>query len=260
MLSLRGIVLTDLEACLMAEQMDKSQLMGREVKIFTDKIRNLLCDQHPTSSLLKDSVGAVGGFREVVAAFNTDIFLTIIERVEKVLKRHMIAETLPTKLEIETIELAVDWLDQLALLYREDLPEPKSLVAELLYTFDLVERSQDAVSLAELVAAHIESDANKGADPFQEDPEFDVQEREVSSHRDPFAEDPGFGLEFDLLQRTINFVVETDKLDDDPFNADPSINIEGDIEENEAVDIEAVPAPSTSPYDIFADDPPPVSE
>lgn len=240
----------------MAEQMDKSQLMGREVKIFTDKIRHSLCDQNPTLSLLKDSVNAVDEFRDVVAAFGTDSFLTIIECVAKVLRRHMSAETLPAQLEIETIELAVDWLDQLALLYKEDLPEPKSLVAELLYTFDLVERSQDAVSLAELVAAHIDSEADKVADPFQEDPEFDVQEREVSSHRDPFGEDPGFGLEFDLLQRTINFVVETDKLEDDPFNTDPSIN----IEDNKAASSEPASAPSTSPYDIFADDPSPVSE
>jgi len=240
----------------MAEQMDKSQLMCREVKIFTDKIRNSLCDQNPTVSLLEDSVNAVYAFKKVASAFNVDTFLTIIERVAIILRRNLAAETLPTKLEIETVELAIDWLDQLALLYREDLPEPKSLVAELLYTFDLVERSQGAFSLAELVASHIDSDKNKGPDPFLDDPEFDVQEREVSAHRDPFAEDPGFGLEFDLLQRTVNFVVEIDKIDEDPFSADPSLK----TEKEETTSVEAVPAPATSPYDIFADDPPPVSE
>ncbi len=240
----------------MTEQRDESHLMYQEIKTFTDKIRSLLCDQNPTLSLMSESVAAADEFRKVVAAFDTDRFQTIIERVGKILRRHMIAETLPTKLEIETIELAADWLDQLALLYKEDLPEPKALVAELLYTFDLVERSQDAVSLTELVAANIELNADKGGDPFQEDPGFDVQEREVSSHRDPFVEDPGFGLEFDLLQRTINYVVETEQIGDDPFNADPSIN----IEENKAASIEPVSAPSTSPYDIFADDPSPVSE
>ncbi|MEE4253684.1 MAG: hypothetical protein V2I50_06530 [Desulfuromusa sp.] len=240
----------------MAEQRDESPLMYQEIKIFTDKIRSLLCDQNPTPSLLESSVSAADIFKENVSAINADTFLSIIERVANIPKRHLAAGTLPTKLEIETIELASDWLEQLIVLHKEDLPEPKSLVAELLYTFDLVERSQEAVTLAELVASRFETGKKNGVDPFSDDPEFEVQEREASSHLDPFAEDPGFGLEFDLLQRTINFVVETEQIDDDPFNADPALN----FQENEAANMEVTPAPVTSSYDIFADDPPPVDE
>jgi hypothetical protein len=236
----------------MAEQTGKSQLFHREVKIFIDKIRNSLCQQNPTALLLADSVHAVDVFKQVVSVIETVSFLSIVERIEIVLSRHLAAETTPTKIEIETIELAVDWLAQLAILYQENLPEPKSLVAELLYTFDLVEHSQGAVSLAELVATQFESDENTGVDPFLEDPAFDVQERVVPSHRDPFADDPGFGLEFDLLQRTVNFVVELNKIDDDPFKSDPSMNMGG----NETPSNKAIPAPSASPYDIFAGDPP----
>ena len=108
--------------------------------------------------------------------------------LEIVFEHHLTAQTTPNSIELETVELAIDWLAQLAILYAENLPEPKSLVAELLYTFDLVEFSQDAVTLAELVA-----------DPFLDDPEFDVRARPVPSHRDPFADDPGFGLEFDFM-------------------------------------------------------------
>jgi len=240
----------------MAEQTDKSQLFYREVKTLTEKIRHLLCEQNPTPLLLADSINAVDAFKEVVSTIETDSFLSIIERVSIILRRHLAAETIPTKIEIETIELASDWLDQLAILYKENLPEPKSLVAELLYTFDLVECSQDAVSLVELVAAHTGPEANKRVDPFSEDPEFDVQERAVSSHRDPFADDPGFGLEFDLLQRTVTFVVESNAIDADPFKADPSKN----MKKSDTSSIPAIPTSATAPYDLFADDPPPVGE
>ena len=240
----------------MAEPTDKSQLFSQEVKTLTEKIRHLLCEQNPTPLLLADSMIAVDAFKEVVSTIETDSFLSIIERVSIILRRHLAAETIPAKIEIETIELASDWLDQLAILYEENLPEPKSLVAELLYTFDLVESSHDAESLAELVTAHTGSDVKKRVDPFSEDPEFDVQERVVSSQRDPFADDPGFGLEFDLLQRTVNFLVESNAKDNDSYKADLSIN----LKKNETSSIHAIPTAATAPYDLFADDPPPVGE
>lgn len=240
----------------MTEQRDESQLMYQEIKTFTDKIRSLLCDQNLTPSLLEHFVSAVDRFKENVSATSAATFLSIIERVADIHVRHLAAGTSPTKLEIETIELAIDWLEQLVVLHKEDLPEPKALVVELLYTFDLVERSQEAVTLAELVASRAETGKKKGVDPFLDDPEFDVQECDASLNLDPFAEDPGFGLEFDLLQRTINFVVETEQIGADPFNADPSLNLEKDID----TVMEGAPTPATSSYDVFADDPPPVEE
>ena len=234
----------------MSEQTNNKQLFLREAEIFIEKVRNSLCAQTPTQELLADSVAAVADFKKVTNEEEMDSFRSIANRLEVVFNRHLTAQTTPSRIELETVELAVDWLAQLAILYEENLPEPKSLVAELLYTFDLVESSQDATSLVELVAANSEKGFSSDADPFLEDPEFDIQERPVFSRRDPFADDPGFGLEFDLLQRTVSFVVETKKLDDDPFSGDPSLNSRGD----KNLSVEA--ATTSSPYDVFAGDPP----
>ncbi|WP_321371335.1 hypothetical protein [uncultured Desulfuromusa sp.] len=236
----------------MAEQMDKSQLLQVEVAKLSNKIRNLLCKQDPEPSKLADSLHAIIAFKNAILVIDAESFRSIAERMEIVLSRHSVAGTVPTKLEIETIELAADWLDQLALLHKENLPEPRSLVAELLYTFDLVECSNDAISLAELVSSHAGDDVNKCVDPFFEDPEVSVEDRAGSPLRDPFAEDPGFGLEFDLLQRTVHFVAETNTIDEDPFSADPSIDSEEDAKSNS----EKTSALTESPYDIFAGDPP----
>ncbi|SEA12730.1 hypothetical protein SAMN05660420_01301 [Desulfuromusa kysingii] len=237
----------------MAEMRDPSQLFYSEVKAFSQNIRHLICEQHPTPSLLADLVQALVRFKELAAATEMVSFCLITERLETVIGRHAAAATQPTAIEIETIELAVDWLDQLAFLHQEDFPEPGSLVTELLYTFDLVERSHDAVSLAELVASDTEARANKPTDPFSEDPEVNVRDCAVVAYRDPFAEDPGFGLEFDLLQRTVHYLVETESLGDDPFSADPAIaSCEGDVKTTQLE-----PAVlSKQPYDLFASDPP----
>jgi hypothetical protein len=234
----------------MAEQTDNQQLLFREAEMFIEKIRTSLCRQAPTSFLLADSIQAITVFKQNTIDVEVDSFRSIVDRLEVVFVRHLTAQTIPNKIELETVELAVDWLAQLAILYAENLPEPKSLVAELLYTFDLVECSQDAASLAELVAEHAEKGTHP--DPFLDDPEFDVVERPVSSHRDPFADDPGFGLEFDLLQRTISFVAEARSAGEDPFSEDPSLDSKGDSKLNSR----ATTVPSAPPYDIFAGDPP----
>lgn len=197
-------------------------------------LRDLLRVQNLSYHYLDDPLQVVGSFIQVADSVEVDSFRLIGVRLEKLLLRHANGQTTPSRIELETIELAVDWLEQLSILYEEKLPEPKSLVFELLYTFDLVENSQDAVSLSELVG----QGAASRVDPFLEDPGFDVVERPVPSHQDPFAEDPGFGLEFDLLQRTINFVVET-------RNIDP--------EDDDNIDTTTTSATS---YDLFATDPP----
>ncbi|MDX2480540.1 MAG: hypothetical protein QNK24_09420 [Desulfuromusa sp.] len=236
----------------MAEQTDNQQLFLREAGMLIEKIRTSLRGQAPDSLLLADSIQAVTDFKQNTIDVEVDSFRSIVDRLEVVLGRHLTARTIPSKIELETVGLAVDWLAQLAILYVENLPEPKSLVAELLYTFDLVECSQDAASLAELVAEHAEKDASPHTDPFLDDPDFDVVERLAPSHRDPFAGDPGFGLEFDLLQRTINFVVEARTMGDDPFSEDPSLDSKGEIKQHSRVTTVA----SAPPYDFFAGDPP----
>lgn len=207
----------------MTEQTDSRQLFIGEAEGLIAKIRNSLCGQIITPQLLTDSSDAVSALKNAAIDADVDSFRLIADCLEVVLNRHVAAQTTPNRVELETVELAVDWLDQLLILYREDIPEPKSLVAELLNTFDLVERSQGAVSLVELVNGQAEQGGSPIVDPFSGDPDFAVDAHSAHEHQDPFAEDPGFGLEFDLLQRTINFVVEAGNLDDDPFNDDPPL-------------------------------------
>lgn len=221
----------------MTDQMNKRQTVLRETEECVGKLRDILRAQPLVAQQLTDALQALTSFNRVAADAEVDSFGLIGHRLEEVFLRHSTAQTIPSRIELETVELAVDWLVQLALLYGEDLPEPKSLVAELLYMFDLVERSQGAVSLAELVGQA----ATSRVDPFLDDPGFDVADRPVPSHQDPFADDPGFGLEFDLLQRTINFVVETRNID-----------IEDDNDLN-SITHSTTSSPS---HDIFASDPP----
>lgn len=221
----------------MNEQLSSRQTFLREAEECIGELRDILQVQPLVAYQLTAAQQALNPFNLAAGGAEVDSFELIGRHLEKVFLRHSTAQTIPSRIELETVELAVDWLAQLAILYGEDLPEPKSLVAELLYTFDLVERSQDAVSLAELV----EQGATPRVDPFLDDPGFDVAERPVPAHQDPFADDPGFGLEFDLLQRTINFVVET-----------RNINTEGDNNLSTKTSLTT----SSPAYDLFASDPP----
>ncbi|MCD6187879.1 MAG: hypothetical protein J7K09_06900 [Desulfuromusa sp.] len=225
----------------MAELTIDQQLFIAAVETFVEKIRNSLYVQTPTLARLEDSVQAVADFKKVPAVVEGDSFCSIADQLEVVFVRHLTTQVVPNKIELEIIKLAIDWLAQLAILYAEHLPEPKSLVAELLYTFKLVKFSCDAVSLADLVASHNE---RRSVDPFSEDPEFAVQKQPAPFHSDLFADDPSFGLELDLLQRTISSVVETRFMDDNPSS--PS---EDDNHPESVVS-------SAPQYDLFADDPP----
>ena len=228
----------------MSEQPTDQQLFIGAVKTLVAKIRSSLCGANPTLSQLADSARAVNSFKMVATAPEGDSFRRIADQLEMLFDRHLTAQTIPNKLELELVELAIDWLAELAILHEENLPEPKSLVSELLYTFKLVESSQDAVTLAELVATHA---GRERVDPFSEDPEVSVEQQSVPAHRDPFADDPGFGLEFDLLQRTVNRLAESKLADGDS----PRSDADGSSEDSDS------PATSAAPsYDVFGDDPP----
>ncbi len=207
----------------MTEQTSNRQLFIDTAAGLIDKIRTSLCGQTSTPALLTDSVHSIAALKKAATDAEVDSFSQIADHLETVITRDVAAQIAPNKIELETIELAVDWLDQLLILYRENIPEPKSLVAELINTFDLVERSQDAVSLVELVKEQSVEGRSAVDDPFSGDPSFAVDAHPAPSHQDPFADDPGFGLEFDLLQRTINFVVESGHIDTDPFSDDPPL-------------------------------------
>ncbi len=204
----------------MAEQTSTQQLLTHEAEILIDEIRNSLCDQNPTLPSLVDSIQALAAFKKATNGVEAGSFCSIVDRLEIVFERNLKAQTIPNRIELETVALAVDWLAQLAIFYKENLPEPKALVTELLYAFDLVEFSQDAESVAD----RAENDKAPDVDPFSGDPEFDVTAGQNRLHYDPFDDDPGLGLEFDLLQRTINFVAEKKKIIVDPFGVDPPLS------------------------------------
>ena len=190
-------------------------------------------------------------FMDLAERLEGDSLYLISRRLQDLFDRHLAAETVFNCLELETVELAVDWLDQLIALYKENIPGPKSLVRELLYTFDLVERSQGAETLGELLSGANQRATEDSVDLFADDPELKAKDYAVASARDPFAEDPGFGMEFDLLQRTLNQanIVRVDG--DDPFTEDPDVDAPAALNNPDKV----FSAETKLPFDVFAGDP-----
>ncbi len=207
----------------MVEPMIEKEVFIRESGLFIDKIKRTLRSESLTLVLLEDSLKTFVNFREQVVGAPTNSFILIADRVERIIKLHLESLTVPDKIEVEMLNLAVDWLSQLKILYTETLPVPKSLISELLYSFDLVESSCDATNLVKSKISSGEVTTDLHLDPFEGDPELDVKGRTVEAPVDPFMDDPGFGLAFDLLQRTINFVAEKRAFDADPFEVDPPL-------------------------------------
>lgn len=221
---------------------EERQSFLREVDVCVAALRDVLGESLPNSSQLVAAQNSLKSFNLLAGAADTDSFQLIGQQLENIFDRFISETTVPTPLEHETIELAVDWLEQLATLYAEAIPEPRTLVSELIYTFDLVERSQGAVSLAALMAG-----VEEEPDLFVDDPEISVADCHEAERCDPFNDDPGFGLEFDLLQRTLNRLPAEGGVTVDPFGDDPRLSEESVTEVAEGVD---------PPYDVFADDPP----
>jgi len=221
---------------------EQRQFFLKEVDACVGTLRDVLQEPSPLTSQLVTAKNRLESFNQIAAAAETNSFLLIGEKLEKIFVRFFSNNTVPTPIEHEMIELAVDWLEQLMTLYAEAIPEPRTLVSELIYTFDLVERSQGAISLAALMAG-----VEEKPDLFVDDPEIAIGDYHVSEHRDPFNDDPGFGLEFDLLQRTLNLTPADGEITVDPFGDDPGLS------ERSVAEVAEVADP---PYDVFADDPP----
>lgn len=207
--------------------------------------------QNPVSSDLQAVAADIRSFSAIAETLATDSFNLISRRLQKLFDRHLLTQTVLSPLELETVELAVDWLDQLFSLYKENLPEPRSLVKELLYTFDLVERSQGAVTLGELLSDVSNHTFDRPVDPFKEDPEPRANGYASTTSKDPFAEDPGFGMEFDLLQRTLNRATLVRVDEDDPFSEDPAAEVS--VVNNDPG--KTLSGHSKLPFDVFAGDP-----
>ncbi len=235
----------------MNEQGEQRQKLYKNVNACVQQLRKVFSDVQPPASQLPVALDVLADFEQNTGGLSVESFGQIINRLKVLLLGHLASQTQLTQLENEMVELAVDWLKELATLYKEGLPEPKSLVSELIYTFDLVERSHGAETLAELMMSS-SGESKKAGDIFSDDPELVVDESSAPEMADPFEDDPGFGLEFDLLQRTLNRLPAIQSTVDDPFAGDPGLSVS---EKNTG---EGQEASVQSPFDVFEDDPPPV--
>lgn len=146
---------------------------------------------------------------------NLDSVRRVADRVSRSLSRF---GTLPSRLqqlESRNLSLAAEWLEQLARLYRNGMPEPKDLIYDLLYSFALLEQAVCSQS-AECAAL---------SDIFDEDPVVTSEAWDsYVRDSDPFADDPGFGHLFDLMQRTLNHATDIQAdIPVDPFHQDPQV-------------------------------------
>ncbi len=193
---------------------------------------------------LHEAMIAAGRIVELSVDAEDDAFRQVGRKLDELLVRHQHDGTMPEKLEIEVIELACDWLQQLSVLYRESLPIPRSLIGDLVYTFDLVDHAHGAHSLADIIKLRADSPAARRRDVFADDPDIDVSTA-GGLRTDPFQGDPGFGIEFDLLQRTLSIAGTGQGGVVDPFADDPL---------PEAV-IDSAAESQPLPFDPFAEDP-----
>lgn len=223
----------------MKDHLEDVQRLITQCRDYVAAARNFL--QQPVGEKLAGVVSESETFLPIAEKARTDSFYLIVQRLKDLLTKSSSAGSVPSPLECEAIALAMDWLEQLSMLYADNLPEPKTLVNELLYALDLVERSQGAHSLRELLTS----------DPFAGDPGLDgkgyIPRREV----DPFADDPGFGMAFDLLQRTLDRGAEQQVVSEDPFDEDTHYEADGDQKKSPTLDTE-----QALPYDVFDGDPP----
>ena len=223
----------------MKDHHDDVQSFINQCREYVASFRKFL--QHPDGATLDKVARESETFLGVAKNARTDSFYLVVSGLKSLLIRAAAEASKPSRLEYEAIELALDWLDQLTVLYGDNIPEPKTLVKDLLYTLKLVERSQGAYSLRELLAAK---------DPFSGDPELNSENYAPRKEKDPFAEDPGFGMEFDLLQRTLNMACVQQVAEDDPFNDDSRYEDQSEQDENITGNT------GDLPYDVFDGDPP----
>lgn len=145
-------------------------------------------------------VAAAAEFAPVAEQSSTDAFTLLLTALQHLSSDWQSRGELPNSLERELLILIADWLDQLAILESQNLPLPRTLVRELLYSVELVERSRGADSLQQLLEDE-PIDKKPGTDPFADDPELPGDSGAADA--DLFAEDPGFGMVYDLFQRTL---------------------------------------------------------
>lgn len=229
----------------MGEQGISRAAFASQVHSLTETIK-AGCGIDNTGQQLQQAVTAVCRLIEMSEPGETVSFGKIGEKLEELLLRYADSPAGPSLIEIEVIELACDWLLQLSSLYREALPQPQALVADLLNTFALVTHATGAQNLADLIAFQRVVPEQLEPDLFADDPLVDVPPTETV-RIDPFASDPGFSVELDLLQKTSYEISMAQMPADDPFGDDPLFSTE--------FAYAAQLGTQGMPYDVFSEDP-----
>ena len=180
---------------------------------------------------------------------------SISRRIEAMLEKHLSIRTNPTRVELEAMQLAVEWLFQLVNSLQEAQPDPQGLVAEALRALDLAECFPGATPLVELLDSDAEHRSPSLDDPFAFDPDLEVDEEGIlKSARDPFAEDPDFGFGLDVRGEQPTLM---ENLADSPSISDPFAEDTGydtDIAETKVSENQCEADPKDIPFDPFAED------
>ncbi len=190
-----------------------------------------------------------------------DSICQIARRLEAMLEKHFEAQTVPTPVEHEAMQLSVDWLAPLVSSLRGDLKEPKMFVTEALHAMALAEAFPGRTPLVELIDSDSEQRSPQLDDPFATDPDF-LPETDIllSDESDPFADDPAFGMEIDMQVPAVvetSAVVEDEAPPEDPFGDDLDYSTESllsvaDDDSQQAA--EADISTEELPFDPFAED------
>ncbi len=180
---------------------------------------------------------------------NTQSLKQLAERICRYLHSRSDAVLSVSALEVKTLNLTASWLEQLSRMHAINLPAPKGLLADLFYSFDLLERVIHAGISAPENGTETE---NTPTDLFSDDPAPGTTDANSDETLDPFADDPGFGPLFDLLHKTLrrsDLLMKTQITD--PFGDDELLAAAktGDAS------VTATSRKASPVDDLFADDP-----
>ncbi|MFO7577522.1 MAG: hypothetical protein R6W66_07320 [Pelovirga sp.] len=177
----------------------------------------------------------------------------IAERIVRSLQHRAALSPHLLRIDDGNLALAADWLEQLSQICRARLPEPQGLIADLIYSFDLVEQAAQVPVSGAAAVGEMPQGLLPHADLFADDPALVTEffsSRDVAV--DPFAEDPGFGALLDLLQRTLHHAVGLRKDPvSDPFASDPALTEDTAV----AVGPDALAGAAAIVADLFDGDP-----
>lgn len=239
----------------MTDQLPYLRLMlCRQADHCAGHLRLLLGDPDARQVVPPGLVALFTDLQTQARAQEVDSLNRIAGRIVRSLQQRVSLSPHLLRIDDGNLALAADWLEQLSLICRARLPEPQGLIADLIYSFDLVEQAAQVQGTGAVEEVAMPSD-RFATDLFADDPALATEffsARDVAM--DPFSEDPGFGALLDLLQRTLHHAVGLrEDAVTDPFASDPALTVDtaGTVRPAAAAEVATIVA------DLFDDDPVP---